>query len=74
MGTATKTTFRTTDNSIIRLSFLNFVATRWCGKQMPIINGVPVVCGVNASVAFRIVWVELATEKSAIFADGMNLP
>jgi hypothetical protein len=39
---------------------------------MPIVHDVAVICGVNASVQFRIC-VERASESSAVNGDVMNL-
>jgi len=41
--------------------------------HIPLIHGVAVVCGVNASVVFRIVCVEIQIESNMVNADGVNV-
>jgi len=41
--------------------------------HIPLIHGVAVVCGVNASVVFRIVYVEIQIESNMVNADGVNV-
>jgi len=48
------------------------ICVRWYRTLIPIVHGVAVICGVNASVEFRIC-VERESESSAASVDGMNL-